>query len=303
MKAPTILLAAVTALAPTAQAWDQTGHMVVGEIAWQNCTPKARAAVRELVASLDNRFNAEQTYHFVTAPAWMDDMRAMRAEYQWGKLHYVDGPKLDDPNEFKIPEPPHIISAIEENLKTLRDPAATREARVQAVGMLMHFVGDIHQPLHATTWDDKGGNGYGIMGVPFADLLPGMTANLHTFWDKAYRFDAVEGKIVEVWAAQKVDARPKGPGETIIAEEAAKIAKEFPRSALPELKEKGNAESWARESHVLGCTKGYPEGEHPRDTEVRKLEPDFVHAANGIAKKRIATAGYRLADLLNELFP
>jgi hypothetical protein len=278
--------------------------MLVGEIAWQQCTPKAREAVRDLVTGLDHRFNAGQTYHFVTAPAWLDDMRSLpRGQYPWGPLHYVDGPKTADGKDFKVPEPPHIISGIADNLKTLRDPAAPREERVKAVGMLMHFVGDIHQPLHATTWDDRGGNGYAIMGVPFSDLLPSMTANLHTFWDKAYRFDGKDGKIVEVWAAQKVNMRPKAPGETIIAEEAAKIAKQYPRASIPELAEPGNAESWARESHVLGCTKGYPPGDHPRDTEVRKLDPDFVHASQEIAQRRIATAGYRLADLLNELFP
>lgn len=298
-------LLALCALPAFARAWDQTGHMVVGEIAWQNCTPKAREAVRELVATLDNRFNANQPYHFITAPAWMDDMRSLpRAEYApWAPLHYVDGPKTDDGKDFKVPSPPHIISAIENDLKTLRDTAASREDRAKALGMLMHWLGDIHQPLHATTWDDRGGNGYLIMGVPFTDLFPNSKPNLHTFWDKAYRFDAKDGKIVELWASQKVEARPKGAGETIIAEEAAKLIKEFPRSAIPELAEKGNAESWARESHVLGCTKGYPPGDHPRDTGVTKLEPDFVHASHEIAKKRLATAGYRLADLLNELFP
>lgn len=287
-----------------AHAWDAAGHMLVGEIAWHNCTPKAREAVRELVATIDPHFNAGQTYHFVTVPCWMDDLRSLpREQYPWGKLHYVDGPKTADGSEFKIPEPPHIISAIQDDLKKLRDAATTKEDRAKAVGMLMHWVGDIHQPLHATTWDDQGGNGYMIMGVPFTDMLPKMKSNLHTYWDKSFRFDGKDGKIFEMWESPKVETRPKGPGESIIATKAAEYMKQFPKASLPELAEKGGAEAWAKESHVIGCTKGYPPGEHPRDIEVRKLEPEFVHERQEIAARRITIAGYRLAEVLNELFP
>lgn len=301
MKRGLFLLCALPTLA---QAWDAAGHMLTGQIAWDNCTPKARAAVRELVVTLDNQFNHGHPYNFVTAPCWMDDLRSLpREQYLWSKWHYVDGPKVGDGTDFKVPEGPNVVWAIEENLKSLRDPATSKEDRAKAVGMLMHFVGDIHQPLHATTWDDQGGNGYVIMGVPFSDLMPKMKANLHTYWDKAFRFDGKDGQIVEMWKSTDVETRPVSPGETIIAEQAALLEKQFPREALPELKEKGNAEAWARESHVLGCTKAYPPGDHPHDTEVRKLEPDFVHQSQDIAARRIAIAGYRMADLLNELFP
>ncbi len=296
-----LLLCALPAMA---QAWDAAGHMLVGEIAWETCTPKARAAVRELVSTLDNQFNAGNPYNFITAPCWMDDLRSLpREKYLWGKWHYVDSEKTDDGKDFKLPEPPHVVWAIGENLKTLHDSAASKEDRAKALGMLMHFVGDVHQPLHATTWNDQGGNGYVIMGVPFTDLFPRAKPNLHTFWDKAFRFDGKDGQIVQMWKAPDVADRPKSPGETIIAEEAAKLMKQFPRESLDELKAKGTAEDWARESHVIGCTKAYPPGDHPHDIEVRKLEPDFVHQSQEIAARRVTVAGYRLADLLNELFP
>lgn len=292
------------ALPVAAQAWDAAGHMLVGEIAWETCTPKAREAVRELVSTLDNQFNKGNPYNFVTICCWMDDLRSLpREQYPWSKWHYVDSEKTDDGKDFKLPEPPHVVWAIGENLKTLKDPAATKEDRAKAVGMLMHWVGDIHQPLHATTWNDKGGNGYTIMGVPFSDTLGRSSANLHTYWDKAFRFDGKDGQIFEMWKSPDVEHRPKAAGETVIAEEAAKLIKQFPRESLDELKTKGTAEDWARESHVLGCTKAYPPGDHPHDTEVRKLEPEFVHQSQEIAGRRIAVAGYRLGDLLNELFP
>ncbi len=301
MKFRTLLLCALPAVA---QAWDAAGHMLVGEIAWQTCTPKARAAVRELVAPLENKFNHGNPYNFVTICCWMDDLRSLpRDQYPWSKWHYVDSPKTDDGKDFKLPEPPNVVWAIGENLKSLHDPAISKEERGKAVAMLMHFVGDVHQPLHATTWDDQGGNGYAIMGVPFTDLYAKSKPNLHTFWDKAFRFDGKDGQIVEMWKSPENADRPKAAGETVIAEEAAKLMTQFPRASLDELKEKKGAEDWARESHVLGCTKAYPPGDHPHEIEVRKLEPEFVHQSQAIAARRIAVAGYRLGDLLNELFP
>jgi hypothetical protein len=257
-----------------------------------------------MVATLDNRFNNGQPYHFVTAGCWMDDLRSLpRKDYPWSAWHYVDSPKTDDGSGFKLPQPPHVVWAIGENLKTLRDPKAESGERAKALGMLFHWVGDIHQPLHTTTWDDRGGNGYLIAGVHFSDLLPGQLANLHTFWDKAFRFDARDGMIAELWASPPVAERPKAPGQGIIGDEARLLMARFPRKALPELKQQGDAAAWARESHLIGCKSAYPAGPHPGDTEVRRLTPEFARASYPIACRRLVIAGHRMARLLEEVFP
>ncbi len=291
-------------LAPAlAQAWDSAGHMLVDQIAWEACSPKTRDAVTALVAGLDNRYNDKQPYHFVTAGCWMDDLRSLpKKDYEWSKWHYVDIAKSDDGSLFKLPEPPHIVWAIGENLKALRDASAPLEDQAKAVAQLMHWVGDIHQPMHATTWqDDRGGNGYLITGVTFTDLMPGMIGNLHTYWDKAFRFAVVDGKIAEQWYGPLTRDRPAKPGGGVIGVEAARLLARFPKDTLDELKKPADAEAWARESHLLGCTKAYPPGEHTTDTEVRKLEPDFIAANYEIAGRRVVVAGYRLAALLEEL--
>ena len=299
MKKPLLLLALS---ATQALAWDAGGHMLVGQIAWEMSTPETRRAVGEMVATLDNQFNAGQPYNFVTVSCWMDDLRSLpRKDYPWSTWHYVDSDKTEDGKNFKVPEGPNVVWAIEENLKTLRNKQAPADERAKALGMLCHWIGDIHQPLHATTWNDRGGNGYLISGVHFSDLLPGMAANLHTYWDKAFRFDVREGMVVELWANPKVGARPK-PGEGIIAEEARELMKRFPRASLTELAQPGNAEAWARESHLLGCKSAYPEGPHPGNTEVRKLTPEFAHGTYDIACRRVVIAGHRLAGILGELF-
>jgi S1/P1 Nuclease len=298
------IVIAMTLAPGIAGAWDPAGHMLVGQIAWELSPPHVRASVDELVATLENRFNEKQPYHFVTAGCWMDDMRSLpRKDYLWSAWHYVDGPKSETGADFKVPEPPHVVWAIGENLKTLRDAAATKEQRAFALGQLIHWIGDVHQPLHATTWDDRGGNGYMILGVPFSDLFPGVRSNLHTYWDKAFRFDAKDGAIIEAWQAPKTADRAKAPGEGAISEQAKRLLEKHPRASLTELDTKSDAEAWARESHIIGCTKTYPPGDHPRDIEARKLTAEFAAASRPIAERRVVLAGHRLAVVLAELFP
>ena len=295
-------LIAILLTAATAHAWDAGGHMLVGQIAWELSSPRVRSAVDEMVAPLDNRFNDGKPYHFTTVACWMDDLRSLpKKEYPWSTWHYVDSEKTEDGKNFKVPEGQNVVWAIGENLKTLRDKQAPADERAKALGMLFHWVGDIHQPLHTTTWNDRGGNGYLISGVHFSDLMPGQIANLHTYWDKAFRFDVREGMVAELWAGPKVGARPK-PGEGIIAEEARALMQRFPRTGLTELAQPASAEAWARESHLIGCKSAYPPGPHPGNTGAPKLTPEFAHAAYDISGRRIVIAGHRMAALLAEIF-
>lgn len=296
-------LAAFALLLPTlASAWDAAGHMLVGEIAWQQMTPAAREKAAVLVQSLDARFNEGRAYNFITAGCWMDDMRALGRDYPWSKLHYVTIPWTPTGLPAEIPPPPNVVSAIEDNLRTLRSAEATPAQRTEALGMLVHFVGDIHQPLHTTDRNnDRGGNALLISGVPFSDLMSKQGKNLHTFWDKAFRFDGQGPAIVEVWPAPKELERPQAPGEGIIGEQAKKIVARFPREKLPELAGPADGAAWAKESHMAGCLHAYPVGEPADAMEIRVLTPAFAHNAQEVANRRIALAGYRLGDLLNAI--
>jgi hypothetical protein len=295
-----LLLAACLLAAHSAWAWDPTGHMLVGEIAWARAKPATREKVSALVAKLDARFTGGRAYNFTTAGCWMDDMRAMK-NYPWGPLHYVTVAYTPTGTAFTEPPPPHILSAMDEKIALLRDRARAEAERVEAVGMLIHFVGDLHQPMHVTDWDDRGGNGYLIVGIPFSDLMKRQIANLHTFWDKAFRFDEREGKTVESFSAPLLEQRPEPGAEGIIREQAEQIMAEFPPESLPLAREL-DYRNWARESHTIGCLFAYPARPHPRDTGAATLDPGHVKKARTIAAERIALAGYRLAALLDSLF-
>jgi hypothetical protein len=276
--------------------------MLVDEIAWMQMKPGARAVAADLVRALDPTFNDGRTYNFITAGAWLDDMRGLGKDYHWSKLHYIDIPWTPSGVEMRLPPQPHILSGIDNCLLSLRDPATSPARRTEALGMLIHFIGDLHQPLHVTERNfDRGGNTYLIAGVPFSDLSQRQVANLHTYWDKAFRFDGVDGRVVETWVAPTVGSRPDTPDQGIIAAEAKKIMAAFPREKLPELATPGDATTWAQPTHTIGCLKAYPPGDPPSNAEVRALEPAFVHESHTIANRQLALAGYRLADLLNSL--
>jgi len=297
---PRITIIAALAIAPvSASAWDPAGHMLIGQIAWEQTTPEVRARVGYLAKSLENTYNENQPYNFVTAGCWMDDMRSKKG-YAWSKWHYVNIDWTADGAAFELPEPPHVVWALAESLKILKAPEVTPQKSAEALAMVMHFVGDIHQPLHATERNDRGGNGVLIHGVPFTDLWPGTVPNLHAFWDKAFRFDKGDGKIVELWQCPLTTDRPKAVGEGVIAEEAAKIATKFSAASLKEEIPQMDPIEWTRESHTVGCTDGYPAGFEPSDHHVVELSPEFAAKSRAIASRRIALAGYRLARVLND---
>lgn len=232
--------------------------MLVGQIAWERSTPQVREKVEALVRTLEATYNESRPYNFVTAGCWMDDMRSKKG-YAWSKWHYVNIPWSVDGSAFAIPEPPHVVSALEDSLRTLRNAATSPEKKAEALGMLIHFVGDIHQPMHATDRGDRGGNGVLIASVPFTDLWPGTVPNLHAFWDKAFRFAGNGEKIIELWQAPAIADRPAPERDGVVKDQAAKIMQEFPESSLPPGKD-FSAADWARESHLLGCKSGYPAG-------------------------------------------
>ncbi len=275
--------------------------MLVGQIAWEHTRPAVRDKVTVLVRTLEATYNSDRPYNFVTAGCWMDDMRS-KPGYAWSKWHYVNIPWTADGAAFALPEPPHVVWAIQNALQTLKGRDRTPEQRAEALAMFIHFVGDVHQPLHATDRDDRGGNGVLIAGVPFTDLWPGTVANLHAFWDKGFRFGPLAERVVELWQCPPMPDRPQSATEGIIKEEAAKIMARFPPASLATLIDQIDPTEWARESHALGCRAGYPPGAQPSDHEVVTITPPFAKASQEIAAQRVAVAGYRLAKLLHACF-
>jgi hypothetical protein len=195
-------LLALFALLHGANGWWDTGHMLVAQIAWKylnqtNSTLPAIWALENAVNSLVTYKNNSNT--FVTAACWMDDLKN-QGMHQFDNWHFINlpicdfndtitdscdgisvGSVLGDSTEEDV------LWGIDYAASTISSPASGGFERGFALRNLLHFVGDIHQPLHAvarycaeTPYGDEGGNLFPIQNVTFNGQA---INNLHKLWD------------------------------------------------------------------------------------------------------------------------
>ena len=180
-----------------------------------------------------------------------------------------------------------------------------------AVALIVHLVGDIHQPLHCSTHyytqahvepghqhpggagDDHGGNLIAVSNFP--DKYP----ELHQFWDKSYK--ASRPRLGTAIAAEKdLETFKTSPNDPDITK-AAQTVLQFPPPASVSLNT--DFEAWARETHELGCSEAYGRLSGDVEATPRKLTYAYMKNAHQVAQQRLCLAGFRLAELLNELYP
>jgi hypothetical protein len=267
--------------AAAAHSWGDTGHMLVATIAESHLTPKASAEATRLLAI----GSTEKTSTFVTAASWADDVRRDRTETEpWHYINYFF--RADGKLSTNQPQPTNVVVAIDEQKKILADASQSDEKRADALRYLIHFVGDIHQPLHATAREtdslptgDRGGNDFKLADTT---LWPDQTRpvrNLHQLWDAGA-------------GAFKPMNRPITP-------DAAAALSSFARSIEDSLTAEGDLksspESWAKESFEIARTFAYttPENAVPSETYLRE--------GRRVSLQRVGLAGRRLAELLNEV--
>jgi hypothetical protein len=147
-------------------AWGSEGHQVVALIADAKLSPKARAEVDRLLAQ-------EPGQTLATISTWADEHRNP-ATAAW---HYVNFPRdsCQYVAERDCSDGKCVVGAIEKHLAVLRS-SDSQEHRLLALKYIVHFVADVHQPLHAGYADDRGGNQYQLQA-----FMRG--TNLHSFWD------------------------------------------------------------------------------------------------------------------------
>lgn len=157
----------ITLLASQASfGWGTQGHMVVAQVGENNLTPKAKAAVS---AILKGKSLAE-------VANWAD---IIKSDGQWQHTkswHFADIPDGEDYSTVEHNHDGDVVGAITDMVKTLKNPSANATDKENALKFLVHFVGDIHQPLHVGRPEDRGGNDLRI-------VFEGRNSNLHQLWD------------------------------------------------------------------------------------------------------------------------
>jgi hypothetical protein len=146
--------------------WWDLGHRLVARLAEPLLTAEARAAARDLLGGQS----------LADASVWADNIRHYRRDTD--KLHFVNIPlaatSYDSARD--CPRGECIIAAIERDRRILADTAASADERAEALRFLIHFIGDLHQPLHVADDADRGGNQRPVVFL-------GRPTDLHKVWD------------------------------------------------------------------------------------------------------------------------
>jgi hypothetical protein len=166
-----LLLLSLLLAPPAAQAWSAKGHRAIAEAAEMQLSPEARAATRELLRD-------EPSNTLAAVAAWADEVRNEDAWKFTTRWHFINFPRRQCRYQpmRDCPDGSCVVGAIESQRALLRDRSAPRQQRIEALKFVVHFVGDIHQPLHAGWGFDRGGNDTQIR-------FDRMGSNLHALWD------------------------------------------------------------------------------------------------------------------------
>lgn len=239
--------------------WGVEGHSLIARIAWAQLTPAVQARVTAILGPGTS---------LPSIASWADQVRSQRRET--GPWHYVDIP-IDKPHldmARDCPKGDCVIAKIEDFQKVLKDPATPPVQQREALMFLVHFVGDMHQPLHCSDNNDQGGN---KVQVKFGDR-PG---NLHGLWDSGLL--GKMGKEDDLFAAYSKDSQ--------------RHAKKW---------DKGAVEGWAEDNHKVAQRITY--GKLPKKPAgtPEPIDAAYEKKADPVIKIQIEKAGARLARVLNE---
>jgi hypothetical protein len=263
-----------------AGAWGAEGHRLVGLVATELLDPRTQAALHALAGE-------EPLADIAT---WMDEERprlahALPGSGQW---HYDNRPLCSpqQPLASYCPDGQCATRAFEHYRRVLADRSAAPTERLLALRIVVHLVGDAHQPLHAADHGDRGGNDVEVdasgRGRFHHEAAHGRGHSLHAYWDKTLVRGAVDGLDEATYAHHLVVAH-RADQRTI---------------------ESGRFDDWMAESYRLSREVAY--GHLPqfscagRVREPEVLTDDYRSQGERVVADRLALAGFRLAAVLRQ---
>lgn len=264
-------VASILLVAPTALAWGPEGHAIIADIAESHLTPAAKAHVGELLAM-------EGHVHLDEVASWADEVRQQRRET--APWHYVDIP-LDAPGYDAARDCPGgncVVATIIAFEKVLADKSAVQQDRLEALKWVVHFVGDIHQPLHAEDHSDKGGNEVHVVYF-------GKATNLHAVWDGGIIEHALDLHLGPNYSFDHEAVR-------LDAKKLDITMKDEPLGPLDEA-----VVGWANNAHQTARTIAYADLPQDLSGDWSETYQEKVWPA---VRFQLGLAGLRLAKVLNE---
>lgn len=259
--------AALLAIPAAAPAWGWFGHHATMHLAEKEMEPEVLEAVKDLLG--DTSMN--------DASVWADRVRPQRRET--APFHYVNAPRgvlAPRDEDLGIPQG-NVWAAVLGYSEMVADESLPREERREALMFLLHFIGDLHQPLHCGFADDLGAN-----RVPV--LHDGRRFNLHRIWDTEILGTHLEG----------------APDE--LAEALWACFSDEDRAAWAAV---GDPRDWVAESRAVIFAGLYPPPriDIPGEEEAIVVIDDlYLEIWTPVAEKQLARAGSRTAAVLNAIF-
>lgn len=239
----------------TAGDWGKTGHRVVGEIAEKYLTKKTEREILKLLNGHSLAFVAN----------YGDDIKSDRKYDSYRPWHYVNFPFGEKYENHPKSEEGDIIQGIEKCIAVLKNSNSTKAEKIFYLKMLVHFMGDLHQPLHIGLAEDKGGNDFQVRW--FKD-----GTNLHTVWDS---------KMIDFYDMSYTELASN-----------ADVLSEQQIAAI----QAGSVIDWMYDSRAL-CEQIYG------NTEIgEKLGYEYMYKYMDTLRFQLQKGGIRLAEVLNEIF-
>lgn len=235
--------------------WGRNGHRATGEIAEAHLTAKAKRAINKLL-------NGKSLALIST---YADEIKSDTSYRKFGPWHYVNFPFDKTYQTHPKSEKGDIIMAINNCISVLKLKTSTKAEKIFHLKMLVHLMGDLHQPLHIGLSEDRGGNDFQVQWFDEG-------TNLHAVWDTKL-IDSYKMSYTELAAnrAQLTQARL-----------------DFIRS--------GTVIDWMNESREL-CKNVYSTAKVGDELSYR-----YMYAYMDIVRSQLQKGGIRLAAVLNDIF-
>lgn len=235
--------------------WGQNGHRVVGEVASNHLSKKAKKQIDALLNGMS----------LAVASTFADEIKSDSQYRPFGPWHYVNVPFDKTYKEIKPSPRGDIIIGIEHSIAVLKDPNASKDDKSFYLKMLIHLIGDLHQPLHLGLEEDKGANDFQVRWF-------NQGTNLHRVWDsdmiKSYQMTYTE------------------------------LTHNLPRISKTEIQkiQQGTLLDWVEQEREL--TKEIYQSAEIGD----KLGYRYMYDHFSTVKSQLQKGGLRLAKILNEIF-
>ncbi|KJD36316.1 S1/P1 Nuclease [Tamlana sedimentorum] len=239
----------------TSDFWGPTGHRVVGKIADEHLSGRAKRKIQKLLK--------RQSLAFVSTFA--DEIKSDKRYNKFYTWHYINMP-FETTYETSEKNPDgDLVSGINECIAVIKSESSSDDDKAFYLKLLIHLIGDLHQPMHVGLKEDKGGNDIKVQWH-YKD------SNLHRVWDS----DMIEEFNMSY-------------------DELAANADVLSKQQIKTLQQ-GTVIDWVNETHELAKTV-YKSAKANENLRYRYSYNNFK-----TVRSQLQIAGIRLAKVLNDLF-